>query len=188
MDNLIPDITTKIESIRTKLSAIREEINQINASLIKAPKHYDNITHIAEGITCYIHLLYCINENLHSLQQDEEDHIMSPGIYFDSRGIGLDSGDFCIFCGKKQNKYYNNISGFVKSKLAGEAIVELFNNHKDTWYGGAWLDYRKHEPSWIQVKITACDDHLPNLKKLNKQISKFNLIRSEYIDNAINLN
>jgi len=81
------------------------------------------------------------------------------GDFFNSRGIGIDTTPGCFCCGGEK-KYYNNIAAFVESKQAGERIVEFFGGF------GAWLDYREYEPDWIQVKIGACDEHLPNLKKL----------------------
>ena len=79
--------------------------------------------------------------------------------FFSVRGIGTDKTPGCFCCGGKK-RYHNNIAAFVKSKQAGERIVKLFGEY------GAWLDYREFEPDWIQVKIGACDKHLPNLEKL----------------------
>lgn len=76
-----------------------------------------------------------------------------------SRGIGLDVTPGCFVCGGKR-KLYNNVSGFMRSKDAGERVVAMFEN-------GAWLDYRENEPNWIQVKVGACDKHLDNLKRLH---------------------
>ncbi len=81
------------------------------------------------------------------------------------RGIGLDnipSGCFC--CGKNEKTYLHNISGFVEDRGAGESITNIFGEY------GARLDYRDCEPNWIQVKIGACDEHLPNLRDLERVV------------------
>lgn len=86
--------------------------------------------------------------------------------YFRSRGIGLDSCT-CFVCGvttrDKLHDYamLNNIAAFVQCKAAGERVVQLFKQ-------GARLDYREYEPDWVQVKVGACDRHLPNLKYLEE--------------------
>lgn len=89
---------------------------------------------------------------------------------FNSRGIGLDHCT-CFVCGtsKRSNdesssEYLNNIAAFVSSKEAGERVVGMFEM-------GARLDFRYYEPNWIQVKVGSCDEHLPNLKKLNELVS-----------------
>jgi hypothetical protein len=81
------------------------------------------------------------------------------GEFLSSRGIGLDSTPGCFVCGGKQGMY-NNIAAFVITKAAGERVVAMFHQ-------GARLDYREHEPDWIQVKIGACNRHLPNLQILD---------------------
>jgi hypothetical protein len=87
------------------------------------------------------------------------------GEFFYSRGIGLDNCT-CFVCGThdrdgKGHTMLNNIAAFVQTKEAGERVVAMFNQ-------GAWLDYRDYEPDRVQVKIGACDKHLPNLKRLDK--------------------
>ena len=82
--------------------------------------------------------------------------------YFSSRGIGSEFGTACFVCGQGGNTLYSNIAAFVKSKEAGQRVVEMFDNV------GVRLDYREFEPDWIQVKIMACKDHLVNLEKLDE--------------------
>jgi hypothetical protein len=74
------------------------------------------------------------------------------------RGIGKDWTPGCMCCGGDKN-LYNNASFFVQSRESGEAIVAMFEH-------GAFLDWREHEPNWIQVKVGACDAHLENLVAL----------------------
>jgi len=98
------------------------------------------------------------------------------GVYFLSRGIGTDTTPGCFVCGGETKPWgYSNIAAFVNSKEAGEQCVAMFGGK------GAWLDYRGHEPSWIQVKVGACDAHLPNLKVLEREAIKNNNTLNEAI-------
>jgi len=73
----------------------------------------------------------------------------------------------CFVCGKlrfengQEMAYMLNISGFVKTKESGERVVAMFSH-------GARLDYRDFEPTRIQVKIGACDEHRKCLIKLHE--------------------
>lgn len=73
------------------------------------------------------------------------------GEYWSSRGIGYD------------------LSGFVKSKQAGERLLkmvkEVLNNDKPT----SWLDYREYEPEWIQFKFQKEEFDLRKLQELCKK-------------------
>lgn len=51
------------------------------------------------------------------------------GEFFNSRGIGRDWTNGCFICGGHKDDLLHNISGFVKTKEAGERVVEM--NHKD---------------------------------------------------------
>jgi len=69
------------------------------------------------------------------------------GEFFSPRGVGSD------------------LAGFVKSKEGGERIVRMFEvvlRRKVT----TWLDYREHEPNWIQVKVQPEDCDLEKLCEL----------------------
>jgi len=69
------------------------------------------------------------------------------GEWFSSRGVGYD------------------LAGFVKCKAAGERVVEMFKKvlGKEP---KTFLDYRKHEPNWIQVKVQKEDVDLDKLHNL----------------------
>lgn len=69
----------------------------------------------------------------------------------------------------------NNIAAFVQCKEAGERVVRMFKK-------GARLDYRDHEPDRVQVKIGACDTHLPNLVRLEYFCSDGMVNRKKILD------
>jgi hypothetical protein len=81
-----------------------------------------------------------------------------------SGSMGLDYTNGCFICGKSKNDYINNISGFVKCKASGERILRMSPNK------GVKLDYREHEPDYVQIKIGACDNHKEDLGELAKNI------------------
>lgn len=60
------------------------------------------------------------------------------------RGIGREGG-VSIMTGEVVSLGHN-LSGMVKTREDGELIVDLFK-------GLVKLDYRPHEPNWIQVKV-----------------------------------
>lgn len=96
------------------------------------------------------------------------------GEYFTPRGVGYD------------------LAGFVESKEAGARIVAMFNQlvppnaNKEKYCfvtGGkpAWLDYRKDEPLWIQVKIGYSKEKETNIKALCILTEQTNTITPEMI-------
>jgi len=104
------------------------------------------------------------------------------GEFFRSRGIGLDSCH-CFVCGTqdrdgKGHTMLNNIAAFVQTKEAGGRVVAMFQH-------GARLDYRDYEPDRVQVKIGACDVHLPNLQKL-EELAKDGILTQEIVKAALN--
>ena len=78
------------------------------------------------------------------------------------RGIGSDSGT-CFVCGDGP-RLMSNFAGFVASREAGQRVVDMFGGK------GAWLDFRPHEPQWIQVKVTACAKHASLLESLSRHV------------------
>lgn len=94
-------------------------------------------------------------------------------INFRSRGIGLDSGK-CFKSGCEETGVLHNIAAFVDSEGDGRKVVRMFEQ-------GAYLDYRKTEPDWIQVKIHACGEHLSALEELNNASLVSNEITLELV-------
>lgn len=77
------------------------------------------------------------------------------GEYWNSRGIGYD------------------LSGFVKSKQAGERLLEIVKKVLDNSEPKSWLDYRPSEPEWIQFKFNGEEFNLKQLDQMardNKNI------------------
>lgn len=99
------------------------------------------------------------------------------GEFFSPRGIGLDTTPGCFVCGGPQ-AMLNNIAAFVRTKTAGERVVAMFEK-------GAWLDYRPSEPDWVQVKIGACDPHLPKLERLMALAREKKIITAEMIEQSL---
>lgn len=73
------------------------------------------------------------------------------GEYWKSRGIGYD------------------LSGFVKSKLAGERILEMVKEVLGVDNPKSWLDYRENEPDWIQFKFQSEEFDLKKLDNLSRE-------------------
>lgn len=93
------------------------------------------------------------------------------GEFFRIRGIGLEGGLTCYVCGKRGNDSYSctpNIAAFVQTKEAGERVAAMFNSRVP---GGAWVDFREHEPDYVQVKIGACEEHSSCLTVLEAMCS-----------------
>jgi len=101
-----------------------------------------------------------------------------PKLEMRSRGCGMDSGP-CLICGETaMNK---NFASFAQSKEDGDAIVKLFESH-DLF---ARLDWRPREPTWIQVKVTACAKHEPQLVHLEEMISRNQYVNPDIL-NGVN--
>lgn len=82
------------------------------------------------------------------------------GEYWSPRGIGYD------------------LSGFVKSKQAGERLMETIKEVLGKENPGTWLDYREYEPDWIQLKFQS-DEF--DLEKLEEMVLKNNKILTKEI-------
>ena len=94
-------------------------------------------------------------------------------LQFRSRGLGIDGGAPCFVCGAECPRG-DNIAAFVAGKSGGEEVTELF---RDCGSAG-WLDYSPSEPNWVQFKVLACEEHVPNLRKLHDLTRPDSLITS----------
>ena len=73
-----------------------------------------------------------------------------------------------------------DMSAYVDSKKSGEHVVKMFEVEDSK----AFLDFRPHEPNYVQVKVGACERHLPNLEELQRLASQHNVITREIIREA----
>jgi hypothetical protein len=80
---------------------------------------------------------------------------------FRPRGIGMNWLP-CFICEGDPEILRHDMASFVADKAAGERVVAMFEELGLK----AQLDFRPSEPNWVQVKVAACLDHLPNLKLL----------------------
>ncbi len=96
---------------------------------------------------------------------------------FSLGGLGIGRTPGCFVHGGEE-KLYNDLSGFVQTKEVGEKFVGLFQGK------GATLDCQGNEPPLFQVKIGACDRHLPNLNYLYYLSQSFATLNKEMIDIA----
>lgn len=87
------------------------------------------------------------------------------GEYWGPRGVGYD------------------LSGFVKSKQAGERIVAMVEEVIGK-KPKSWLDYRKSEPTWIQVKIQKEDGF--DLNMLTKLCYEDGIITKDRLIKSLN--
>jgi hypothetical protein len=74
-----------------------------------------------------------------------------------------------------------DLAAFVEGKDGGERVVEMFERAGAT----ACLDYREREPNWVQVKIGACQHHLPALERLYDLTRFVRCITPEVIAEAL---
>lgn len=101
--------------------------------------------------------------------------------FFNSRGIGSDYVPADFVTGEPIDGLAANISGFVRSKEAGEKIVEMFK-------GRARLDYREREPNWIQVKVGVRTENVGALHLLhNLTRTAHDFITPALVDAVIDL-
>jgi len=100
------------------------------------------------------------------------------------RGIG--TGNIpCYICNSSaRNKVQPEMAAFVDNKSSGERIIEMFKDQNLQ----ATLDYREHEPKWVQVKLGACKRHLPNLEYLERlSLSMKGSITPQIIGRSVSL-
>ncbi|MCK5613360.1 hypothetical protein KAR91_66435 [Candidatus Pacearchaeota archaeon] len=166
-------VSVLIEDIRHDLIKTRGRIHDLEFGTCWG----DMIKPVEGLLTCGLISLAYIKKDIIKVEVKQDDKKFGKSLTFRSRGIGLDSCPGCFVCGPDIAGLLNNISAFVSSKEEGMEIL--------TWFeSGAFLDYRPHEPSWIQLKVGACNEHLPNLQKLHDITSSYGLIRKVNVKDA----
>lgn len=61
-------------------------------------------------------------------------------------------------------------SGFVVSKLSGERLLRLVKYVLETDKPESWLDFREHDPNWIQFKFSNKEFDIEKLDSLSREI------------------
>lgn len=85
---------------------------------------------------------------------------------FSPRGIGSGSG-VCFICGHKPMTAHAELAGFTgNTRHEGELAHRVFRAAGME----TRLDWREHEPTWVQVKIGACQAHAMQLSDLDAAI------------------
>lgn len=166
---LIEDIRSDIKNIRGRIFDIKEGIGwEVQLESVECL------------LTYVLTALYSHKKEMVKLEMAHDDIKNGPSLTFSPRGIGLDTCLSCFICGASKRHdeagdYLGNLSAFVRNKQEGEEIVSWFTQ-------GARLDFRPSAPDWIQIKVGACDIHLPELNKLFELTSAYGLIRRKMIE------
>lgn len=87
--------------------------------------------------------------NIPSWHWEPKDIRPEEGEYWSSRGVGYD------------------LSGFVRTKAAGERILAMVREVLGKKECKSWLDYRPSEPTWIQFKFQPEEFDLSKLHSLS---------------------
>jgi hypothetical protein len=171
----------RLEKIRSELADIRGQIQDIGRDNVHTGLSKDAADYLAGGLTCVI---VSISHQIKEAQKYMirwDDQKFGPHLVFQSRGTGAEWLKECFVCGKASEDILDNIAAFVKSKEDGEKIVSEF------FHGRAKLDFRPHEPNWIQVKVGTCMKHYSNLEFLHVRTrGQGGVIRACDVQDAIN--
>lgn len=62
-----------------------------------------------------------------------------------------------------------DVSGFVKSKVAGERLRRMVRLVLEKDETKSWLDFRESEPNWIQFKFSAEEFDVEKLSKMSEE-------------------
>lgn len=151
-------------SLATLLDAVENAYNNVVRNK-KDPKNvpvvvkFDNLTY---AIPFYGFAFGVGNKGFSAFVETGNYHKIMPiipdvrpdgeGEYWTSRGPG-----------------YPDISGFVRSKQAGERIDKMVSEVLMNDEHQSWLDYRETEPTWIQYKFHQDEFDMEMLDKLTNE-------------------
>jgi len=91
--------------------------------------------------------------------------------YFESDIVRFDPKDERPAVGeywKSRGASSFDVSGFVTSKAAGLRLMRMVRYILDTDEPKTWLDYREHEPNWIQFKFSAEEFDVEKLDEMSR--------------------
>ena len=157
-------ISVLLQDVRNDLVRLRGRLGDIERGSV----HEERIQYISGLLTGGVVSLGVELEKISKIEIVLDDYKFGQSYHFASRGIGI-AWISCFVCGGKPDMK-SNLASFVNSKEDGEIITSWFSH-------GAVLDFREHEPNWIQVKIGACQGHLEALKKLEEKTLIHKVIR-----------
>jgi len=172
------DWDKKTMSLETLLGAIEDARrnaiqNGYDPSKIPVVIEFDNLTYAIPwygagfGIGNKGFSVFIKSGNYHKIMPIVPDiRPDGEGEYWTSRGPG-----------------YPDISGFVKSKQAGERIDKMVSEVLMSDEHKSWLDYRETEPTWIQYKFHQDEFDMEMLDKLTKENNK--IITKDIIEKCI---
>ncbi len=165
----------RLNEVRDALSKLRSDIADLN----NKSHHAGYIEgYLSTGIVAMYHAV----EDTKETELRMLDHAEGKGYKFSSRGIGTDCCPGCFACGPEtsmESASMANIAAYIRTKEEGEIIVGWFN-------GRARVDFRAHEPNYIQLKVGACEAHLENLEYLRILTDWYDVIRKTTIEKAVN--
>ena len=99
----------------------------------------------------YAQIIKHPREGIEAWHWEPLDERPEEGEYWTPRGVGYD------------------LSGFVKTKKAGERILGMIKEVTGLDDPKSWLDYREHEPLWIQFKFQKEEFDLEKLNELCRE-------------------
>lgn len=175
-------VSVLIEDCRNQIVHTRGQLSDI---IDGCPGYAERLEHVRGLLTCGLVALYQSCQEIIKIEIARDDALRGPSIGFCSRGVGLDVVPGCFVCGATKrdpaavNGYLHNIAAFVNSPAAGRML--------ESWFSGrARTDFRDAEPHRIQLKVGACERHLPRLNRLHEKTRVHNVIRKLDIEELVN--
>ena len=186
-------VSKKISDIRDRLFYIRSEIEDLIRTKPKQQEtDYETrlitpVSNDERSLQDIVGTLTSAGVYMHSIMNERfkyERHIVKSffpdSLELNPRGIGKDIVPCCFCCGDTYSDLYmHNIASYVSSREQGDKIAALFKTV--TGHDCVKVDFRDHEPNYIQVKFGVCQKHQKSLFDLHALMSKLNLVNSDMI-------
>ena len=87
----------------------------------------------------------------------KSEYVMDVGFLIQGLVFQPGIGNQRMFVQRKENTGGYDLSGFVKTKAAGERILAMVHEVLGTDKCETYLDYRPSEPTWIQFKFQSSE-------------------------------
>lgn len=145
----------------------------------------DRVKHVEGLLTCGLVVLHVAMKEIYEFELKQLEHELGSSFSFGSRGIGLDLTPGCFCCGSTKrnassNDVLHNIAAHI-DKNDETAVLVMFPR-------GARMGYYHGDPMSPQIKIGACDKHLPNLQHLHDRTYYYRRIREADVKAAMDFN